>query len=118
MNEFLTIFPIMGPSGTPHWRVSWDERRGLVRSSVQLKRIWDMAFSTGAFHVVFINADNYLTVDSILAASDSELPVERVLEQLNGIAALAFPKEDQAKKFADDLEKVVMWKLLQRSDYA
>jgi hypothetical protein len=44
--------------------------------------------------------------------------VERVLEQLNGIAALAFPKEDQAKKFADDLEKVVMWKLLQRSDYA
>ena len=104
----------MGPRNTPQWQVGWDERRGIVRGIVPFRKLWDIAFGTGTGCVIFVNKNNYLTVDAAVALQSDNPPVEHMLEQIGGISSVAFPVEADAKKFADELEKLVMWKMLNR----
>jgi len=114
ISDFLTIFPVMGPRNTPHWQVGWDERRGIVRGGATFRKLWDIAFGTGTSCVIFVNKNNYLTVDAAVAYQSGDPPIDHMLDQIGGVSSVAFPTEDDAKKFADELEKLVMWKLLTR----
>ena len=97
--------------------VGWDEKRGTIRKSQNIKVIWTLAFETGSDRVTFFDGTKTLTVDASLHYMSND-PHELLINGLTSITGVAFCKRSQTKQFVDELEKRIAWKLLRADIYA
>lgn len=97
------------------WNVSWPNR-GIVRKRDHIRTMWTEAFETGAYSVGFaVGQGRCFRVDCVVyeTAGDSALAhfLQHEITQLEGVS---FAYRDEAERFVTAMEKIIMWKTLQR----
>ena len=107
------IFQITEKTGTyNNWIVSWPGRGKIHRSS-NFKTLWDIAIKTDSWRLCFNTENHSISVDPTIMPSVVEY-VFKDIEKLGGLVSISFEERDQAERFVEEAEKVIMWKLLSR----
>jgi hypothetical protein len=117
MSNILNIKEIPAWCGL-EWSVSWDGR-GVVAQPNGIKAIWECAFGavTKGWRVGFAFEKEAISIDCVTALNAEYASLEylsHIVQRHGGIKGVAFTHREEAEKFVDDLEKVIMWKLLKR----
>ena len=112
MSSIFTVTDIPRMQGQFTWSVAWPER-GVADNPNTLVKIWDAAFDTGAYSVCFCLKDqSRLRVDS--AVYEQTNGIDFFISRCQGIQAVAFEYEQDARSFVDTMEKHIMWNLLKK----
>jgi hypothetical protein len=117
MSNILTIKEIPAWCGL-EWSVSWDGR-GVIAQPNGIKAIWDCAFGAinKGWRIGFAFEKEAVSIDTSVAYGDQYASLEylsHLIQQHGGIRGVAFTYREEAEKFVDDLEKLIMWKMLKR----
>jgi hypothetical protein len=117
MNNILHIKAMSAPWQGLNYSVSWDGR-GVVAQPNGIKSIWDCAFKacTKGFRVGFSFGEQAVAIDAMTmqAGMRSTEYLHHLVQRHGGISSVAFEYREEAERFVDELDKIIMWKLLKR----
>ena len=99
------------------WSVTW-AGRGDVSKPENTKKIWESAFGalveSLTIGVAFERGDA-VSIDASLAYRDDSVDqLQYFVQHYGGIVGVAFELQQEAERFADNLEKHIAWNLLKR----
>lgn len=100
------------------WSVIWDGR-GSVAQPNGVKSIWECAFNAAkkGQRVGFAFEKEAVVIDTVLAHHKEAENLDyltHLIQRHGGITGVAFAHQDEAEQFVDALEKVIIWKMLQK----
>lgn len=100
------------------WSVAWPGR-GTVKKPEHIRTIWNEAFKTGAFSVGFaVGSGRCFRVDRTLYEVHNDAALEHFLHgEIAELEGVSFARREEAEKFVDALEKIIMWKTLEKQEY-
>lgn len=118
MSDILHIKAMSAPWQGLNYSVSWDGR-GVVAKPNGVKSIWDCAFNSckKGWRVGFSFGDQAVAFDIATAYSDASAGADYLIHLVNrygGITGVAFEHREEAEEFVDELDKIIMWKLLKK----
>lgn len=117
MSDILKIRAMSAPWQGLNYSVSWDGR-GVVAQPNGVKSIWDCALKacTRGFRLGFSFGEQAVSIDAMTmqAGMQSTEYLHHLVQQHGGISGVAFEYREEAESFVDELDKVIMWKMLKR----
>ena len=120
MSDILHIKAMSAPWQGLNYSVSWDGR-GVVAQPNGVKAIWDSAFKacTKGFRLGFSFGQEAVVMDAITmqAGDPSREYLYHLVERYGGISGVGFEYREEAEAFVEELDKIIMWKMLKR-DYS
>lgn len=118
MSDILQIKAITAPWQGMNYSVTWDGR-GFIAKPNGIKAIWDCAHKacTKGWRVGFSFSEMAVSIDgSILYSKELQSTdyLMHLVQKHGGITGVAFTYIEEAETFVDELDKIIMWKLLKR----
>lgn len=117
MSNILKITDIPSWCGL-EWSVNWDGR-GVVAQPTGIKAIWECAFGAvnKGWQVGFAFEKEAVVINTAIAFNHDLTNLDylsHLVQRHGGIKSVAFTYREEAEQFADSLEKVIVWKMLQK----
>lgn len=120
MSKILHIKAMSAPWQGLNYSVSWDGR-GVVAQPNGIKSIWDCAFKacTRGFRLGFSFGHEAVVMDAMTmqAGEHSIEYLHHLVQRHGGISSVGFEYREEAEAFVEELDKIIMWKMLKR-DYS
>lgn len=122
MSNILKIKSMSAPWQGLNYSVSWDGR-GVVAQPTGIKAIWDTAvksckkgYRVGfSFGAELVKEAIVLDIATMYDYSDAALDhLSYLVKRFGGIEGVAFTYREEAEMFVEELEKVIMWKMLKK----
>lgn len=119
MSDILKITVLAAPWQGINYSVSWDGR-GTVAKPTALKAIWDCAFKacSKGYVLGFSFVDKQAVfINSMAMYDQSKESTDYLIHLVNrhgGITSVGFAYREEAEEFVEELDKIIMWKLLKR----
>lgn len=122
MSNILKIKSMSAPWQGLNYSVSWDGR-GVVAQPSGIKAIWDTAIKSckKGYRIGFSFGKDLMheaiVLDIATMCDYSDAAIEHLsylVNRFGGIEGVAFTYREEAEMFVEELEKIIMWKMLKK----